>query len=167
MPQLDFSTYLGQIFWLFVSFTSLYLFVQYWFFPRIKSILQIRDAKIESLILEAQNLRDKSEQLEKSYLTELSDFHSKLKQISHGTEVFCKNYSDSSIESLEKSLLKQKKQLEKVLEKWRSDVSGDMEDISVSLSQNLLASILGGGASAEKEIRKVDLVKYYNKIKDE
>jgi len=167
MPQLDFSTYLGQVFWLLLSFATLYLFVQYWFFPRMVMALQIREEKINSLILEAQRLKEKTSQLEDKYLTELNDFHHQLKQISAEADSSCKSYSDASMKVLEQELTNSKNKLTKSLDKWQNDVELSMEDISLMLSKALLAAVVGSGIETGAGAKKVDLIKYYNKIKDE
>jgi F-type H+-transporting ATPase subunit b len=167
MPQLDISTYLGQVFWLFISFGALCIFMQYWFFPRIKSLFQIRQDKTDYLILQAQNLRDQTVEIENRYMAELDDFHVKLKQISYETENFCKKHSDSSMKLLEKVLTKKKSDLIEFLEEWKKSVGKDMEEISLTLSETALASILDSSSEVKREVRKVSLLKYYNKIKDE
>jgi len=48
MPQLDFSTYLGQFSWLILSFFSLYLLVQFLFFPKIEKVINSRTDLIKS-----------------------------------------------------------------------------------------------------------------------
>jgi len=167
MPQLDLSTYLGQILWLFISFGSLCIFMQYWFLPRIESLLLTRQEKTDSLILEAQRLRDQTAEIENKYQAELEDLHCQIKQISYETEKFCKKHSDSSMKLLEKALTKKKNELVEVLEEWQKGVSNDVEEISLTLSDNLLAAILDTSSNSKKEVKKVDLLKYYNKIKDE
>jgi len=167
MPQLDLSTYLGQIFWLFISFGSLCIFMQYWFLPRIKSLLQIRQENTDSLIAQAQKLRDQTAEIENKYLAELDDFHHQLKQISYETERFCKMHSDSSIKLLEKALTKKKSELVEVLDEWQKGVSDDIEEISLALSDTLLAAIIDTSIDTKKEAKKTSLLKYYNKIKDE
>ena len=59
MPQLDFLTYplASQLFWLFISFFSLYLFSQKIFIPRISNVLLQRKEAIEKSIKEAEKLK--------------------------------------------------------------------------------------------------------------
>lgn len=50
MPQLDFTTYFSQLFWLFFSFSGLYIFASCLFLPRLNSVLEQR----KNLINQAQ-----------------------------------------------------------------------------------------------------------------
>ena len=55
MPQLDFSTYLGQFLWLFLSFSLLYLLIQFVFFPKMEKILAARTGLVEENIKAAED----------------------------------------------------------------------------------------------------------------
>ena len=46
MPQFDFSTFSSQIFWLAICFSALYFSMSRIFLPRIKHIMQERNAEI-------------------------------------------------------------------------------------------------------------------------
>jgi hypothetical protein len=68
---------------------------------------------------------------------------------------------------LEQELTNSKNKLTKSLDKWQNDVELSMEDISLMLSKALLAAVVGSGIETGAGAKKVDLIKYYNKIKDE
>jgi len=57
MPQLDLSTFTPQLFWLAISFATLYLFTAYVTMPRIQKILESRRLHIESSIGRADELK--------------------------------------------------------------------------------------------------------------
>jgi F-type H+-transporting ATPase subunit b len=56
MPQLDLSTFTPQLFWLAISFATLYLFTARVTMPRIQKILETRRMHIESSLLKADEL---------------------------------------------------------------------------------------------------------------
>lgn len=47
MPQLNSEFFFSQIFWLFIAFALVYFFVSQYFFPRIGSVVELRNQKIE------------------------------------------------------------------------------------------------------------------------
>ncbi len=57
MPQLDSSTYVGQIFWLLLTFVPLYLILWKVALPRIASVLEQRQEKIEDDLVRAEKLK--------------------------------------------------------------------------------------------------------------
>jgi F-type H+-transporting ATPase subunit b len=50
MPQLDFSTYLPQVFWLVVTFIALFLIMWKIAVPRIANSLEARQKRIEDYL---------------------------------------------------------------------------------------------------------------------
>jgi F-type H+-transporting ATPase subunit b len=57
MPQLDASTFPGQIFWLFLSFIILYLLMSRVALPRITQVLEERQKKIDDNLDMAENFK--------------------------------------------------------------------------------------------------------------
>ena len=67
MPQLDISTFLPQIVWLIITFGVLYILMAKLALPRIGSILEQRQNRIEDNLGMAQNLKRESEADAKAY----------------------------------------------------------------------------------------------------
>ncbi|MDX2083465.1 MAG: hypothetical protein SFV53_05730 [Rickettsiales bacterium] len=64
MPQLDFTTYIPQIFWLALCFITLYLTTALVILPRISAILKKRQDIIDADLSKAKELDDKISALE-------------------------------------------------------------------------------------------------------
>lgn len=58
MPQLDAATFLTQLFWLAVTFVTLYLLMWRVALPRIADLLQVRQERIDDDLERAENLRN-------------------------------------------------------------------------------------------------------------
>lgn len=56
MPQLDFSTWIGQIFWLIFTFSVMYILMTTLVLPRMKNIYDRREQKISGDIKRAEEL---------------------------------------------------------------------------------------------------------------
>lgn len=67
MPQLDFSTFPNQIFWLLVALVVIYLVLSRIALPRIGSVLAERQGTITNDIAAAEGLRQKAINAEKAY----------------------------------------------------------------------------------------------------
>ena len=63
MPQLDISTFTPQIIWLIITFGVLYLLMAKLALPRIGSILEQRQNRIEDNLAMAQNLKRESDDI--------------------------------------------------------------------------------------------------------
>lgn len=60
MPQLEISTYITQIFWLFITFISLWLIMDKIIVPKIADTVEARKRKYEDYILKAEEVNNKA-----------------------------------------------------------------------------------------------------------
>ncbi|MBI1220079.1 MAG: F0F1 ATP synthase subunit B' [Rhodobacteraceae bacterium] len=73
MPQLDFSTYANQIFWMVVALVAIYLIVTRLVVPRIGGVLAERSDTINRDIAAAEELKRKAVAAETAYNKALAD----------------------------------------------------------------------------------------------
>lgn len=66
-PQLDFTTYPSQIFWLVVTFASMYLVMHCVALPRVGKVLDERKGIRDGDLLEAEKMGDAAERLKMEY----------------------------------------------------------------------------------------------------
>jgi F-type H+-transporting ATPase subunit b len=67
MPQLDASTFVSQLFWLTITFVALYVVMWKIVMPRIASVLQDRQRRIDDDLEKAQALRDEAAAVLEAY----------------------------------------------------------------------------------------------------
>ena len=60
MPHLEIGTFLGQGFWLLISFSVLYFLVSNFLLPNVASVIDARAKHIDSDIKQAENLKNES-----------------------------------------------------------------------------------------------------------
>jgi len=77
MPQLDFSTYASQIFWLFVTFGLLYWLVAKKAIPAIGGAVEHRRARIADDLDEARRLKERAEKALADYEARLAEARTK------------------------------------------------------------------------------------------
>src|SRR5690606_22415070 len=73
MPQLDFTTFPNQIFWLVLTLIAIYLVLNRVALPRIGAILAERQGTITNDIAAAEDLRNKAKEAEAAYDKALAD----------------------------------------------------------------------------------------------
>ena len=73
MPQLDFSTFPNQIFWLLVALVIIYAMLSRIALPRIGAVLAERSGTITNDIAAAEELKDKARAAETAYDKALAD----------------------------------------------------------------------------------------------
>ncbi|WP_424944288.1 F0F1 ATP synthase subunit B' [Aliiroseovarius crassostreae] len=73
MPQLDFSTFGNQIFWLVVTLVVIYFVLSKIALPRIEGILQSRQTRITNYLSTAEEMKQKAVEAEAAYNQALAD----------------------------------------------------------------------------------------------
>ena len=73
MPQLDFSTFPNQIFWLLVTLVAIYFILTRVALPRISSVLAERQGTLTNDLAAAEDLKRKASEAEDAYEKALAD----------------------------------------------------------------------------------------------
>ena len=81
MPQLDFSTYANQIFWLVITLLAIYFILVKIALPRIEAVLAERQGTITSDLATAEELKQKAVEAEEAYNKALADARSEAGKI--------------------------------------------------------------------------------------
>jgi F-type H+-transporting ATPase subunit b len=154
MPQLDFTTFLPQLFWLFISLSVLYLMLSKIALPRISDVIEERKDTITDDLDEAKSLSIEAQNV-------VEDLRIKLDEAKIQSQ---KNLMDERQRNLEKISLKRKEFEDKVskdilsseskINKSKSsalvDISSVAEDIAEEMLNNLFV----------KKVEKKDLSKF-------
>lgn len=140
MPQLDPSGFSSQLFWLTLSFVSLYILLAKILLPRIGSILEVRADTIKSSIEEAEKLKSEAERTRDAYEKSLADTRKKARAIiaesqsgiaasfaARETEIALK--MDKKLAESEAGILQAKKEVMQHI----STVAGDVSTLIVEI----------------------------------
>ncbi len=138
MPQLETATYLSQIFWLLISFFSLWAIMAFLIVPKIEQVLESRRLKIDDYIQKAEELNKKAqislEKYEKALAKAQADATQRLKDASKDLE---QDALKSSAE-LEASLLCKIQENDEKMSKLRAESLNKLNKTSVLLALSLL-----------------------------
>ncbi len=141
MPQLDFSTFLPQIFWLFISLSFLYIVLSRYALPRVSDVIEERkdiiaqdidsakkfssetDLAIEELNMKLSEAKINSQSLMNDSLQEIKESNEEKKSI------LLKEINDDIVAAEAKI---QEKKEESLIE-----ISSVSEDIAIEMLENL------------------------------
>ena len=98
LPQLDFSTFPNQIFWLIVTLVAIYLILNRVALPRIGSVLAERAGTITNDIAAAEELKLKAQEAEAAYDKALADARAEAQRIAGETKAAIQADLDVAIE---------------------------------------------------------------------
>lgn len=141
MPQLETSTFLSQIFWLLITFFSLWFMMSWFIIPRIEEIIEQRRQKIDSYI-------QKAEKINKLALQSLEKYEKSLQKAKQEAEErIAQNKAELSQSIAEKhaeieDILNRKiADNEYMLAKERIDTLSAINDISLSLASEIISRL--------------------------
>ena len=141
MPQLDFSTFLPQIFWLFVSLSFLYIVLSRYALPRVSDVIEERKDIIAQDIDSAKKYSSETElaieelnmKLSEAKINSQSLMNNSLQEIKESNEekkaILLKEINDDIVAAEAKILEKKEESLR--------EISSVSEDIAIEMLENL------------------------------
>ena len=141
MPQLDFSTFLPQIFWLFISLSFLYIVLSRYALPRVSDVIEERKDIIAQDIDSAKKFSSETElaieelnmKLSEAKINSQSLMNDSLQKIKESNEekkaILLKEINDDIVAAEAKIQEKKEESL--------SEISSVSEDIAIEMLGNL------------------------------
>jgi len=148
LPQLDFSTFGNQIFWLVVTLVVIYLILSRVALPRIAGVLAERSGTISNDIAAAEELKAKAVAAEEAYNQALSDARAEAAKIVASTKADMKAELDAAIAKADAEISQKTAESEKVISEIRATALESVEEVAKSTAMALV-SALGGKEDAK------------------
>jgi F-type H+-transporting ATPase subunit b len=139
MPQLNPEFWIAQIFWLIITFSTLYLIIWKIFLPKIRYSIENRKSRIVNDLDEAQKLRGTAEKKLKEY-----------NEIIERSKKEAKKIIDDNKKKLDKDIKNKKKDFDREIEKELALTEKELKD----LKSKSLPSIVDIASEASAEIIK-------------
>ena len=141
MPQLDFSTFSNQAFWLIVTIVCLFMIVRLLIIPRMDNILANRRKVIEEDLVGAEKFREAATELRNSITNEIDESrHRAADIINKSKEKIKQARHEGQLEASEmtNTLLKNSNQAIKAMQK---EANKQVEKISAELAPELIKKL--------------------------
>lgn len=148
MPQLDFSTFGNQIFWLVVTLVVIYLILSRVALPRVAGVLAERSGTISNDLAAAEELKAKAVAAEEAYNQALSDARSEAAKIVASTKADMKAELDAAIAKADAEISQKTAESEKVISEIRATALESVEEVAKNTAMALV-SALGGKEDAK------------------
>ncbi len=128
MPQLNPEFFVSQLFWLVVTFTFLLIFLWRISLPRIESVLEKREKKINDDIATAKELQEKAEAIQKILEDKLRNARTKTAEMIKTTSINLQEKTAIELVKLDKNLDKKIHDSANNIEKSKSDSLNQIHD---------------------------------------
>lgn len=147
MPQLDFSSWPNQIFWLLVALVAIYLLLTRIALPRISAVLAERRGAITNDLLAAEELKQKAKDAEAAYDAALAKARSDAAAIAAETKAGIDADLATAIAKADAEIAQRVAASEARINDIRADMHRSVTEVGTETAQALVAA-LGGRADA-------------------
>lgn len=148
MPQLDFSTWGNQIFWLVITLVVIYLILSRVALPRIASVLAERQGTITNDIAAAEDLKAKAQDAEAAYDIALIDARAEAGRIVAETKAGIQADLDKAIATADTKIATKAAEGEKVIAEIRAGALDNVKVVAKDTAKEIVAA-MGGKADAK------------------
>ncbi len=142
MPQLNSEFWIGQIFWLVIIFSILYLIIWKIFLPKITSSIENRKFRMVNDLNEAERLKENAEKKLKEYNKIIDDAKREAKKIFENSkkklDEDISNKRKKFNEEIEKELLVTEKEILELKKSSISNISKIATDISADVIKQII-----------------------------
>ena len=143
LPQLDFSTYTSQIFWMFVFFIVLYIFFAKKTIPEISGAVETRRDKIEGDLDTAQDLKEQAEKVQGEYEAALQEARGKASATFKAAEEQIKAESNAKLDAFKDRAQKLTQSTEVKLQKAKEAAMEDTQSVAAEIASIAAEKIVG------------------------
>ncbi|MEM9638606.1 MAG: F0F1 ATP synthase subunit B' [Pseudomonadota bacterium] len=155
MPQLDFSTWGNQIFWLVLTLIVIYFVLSRIALPRIAAILAERQGTITSDLAAAEDLKAKAQEAEAAYEKALVDARAEAHRIVAEAKAEIQNDLDAAIAKADAEIAAKSAESEKAIAEIRAGALEAVREVAGDTAQEIVTA-MGGKADAKAVTAAVD-----------
>jgi F-type H+-transporting ATPase subunit b len=154
-PPFQKDTFASQLVSLLIAFVALYLIVSRIALPRVGSVIDERQNKIEGDLADAQKLKDQSDSALKAYESELAAARSRAQAIGAETREKLNAASEAERKALEDQLAVKLAEAEKTIASTRATAMGNVRGIAADAAAAIvqqLSGVLPDGKSVDSAV---------------
>ena len=142
-PPFQKDTFASQLVSLLIAFVALYLIVSRIALPRVGSVIDERQNKIEGDLADAQKLKDQSDGALKAYESELAAARSRAQAIGAETREKLSAASEAERKTLEEQLAVKLAEAEKTIASTRETAMGNVRGIAADAAAAIVQQLTG------------------------
>ena len=159
LPQLDFSTWPTQIFWLVVSFGLAYILMWRVALPRIGSVLEERHNRIQGDLKRAKAASENAEQARQAFEVMLAESREKASAVMREATESIRNKMERKIKTSNASTAEKMAEAEKDIAEAKARAMIDVVDIASTSAAEAVAQLTNikiSQADATKQVKQIN-----------
>lgn len=150
MPQLDFSTYVPQLFWLAVTFFVLFLLMKAVALPRVGAALDARRNRLDQDLARAAQLKSEAEAVIAAYERALAEARAQAQATVRETTERLEAAAAERQRALASALAERTSAAERDIAAAKERALGEIDGVAVEVAGSLAAKLIGTAPDASK-----------------
>ena len=150
MPQLDFSTFPNQIFWLVVTIVVIYLVLSRVALPRIGAVLAERAGTITNDLAAAEDLKQRAVDAEEAYNKALAEARAEAQKIAAETKASIQADLDKELAKADAEIAARAAESEKAIAEIRDSAVESVKSVATETAAEIVSAL--GGKSDDKAV---------------
>ena len=147
LPQLDFSTFGNQIFWLLIALIAIYFILSRVALPRIAAVLAERSGTITNDLAAAEELKLRATEAEAAYQKALTEARSEAQKIATETRAEIQADLDEATAKADAEISARTAESEKRIAEIRESAMQSVSEVARDVTADIVAAF---GAKADK-----------------
>lgn len=143
LPQLDFSTWSSQIFWLVITFAALYFLLSKFILPALSAGITERSDRIADDLDAAARMQREAEQAEADFDRALADARAKAHNIGATTRASVETEIAAEVEAADADLARQQAAAETRIAGIRAKAMENVDGIATDATREILSALAG------------------------
>ncbi len=150
MPQLDPTWFASQLFWLFVSFTLLYVVLSRVILPPLQNVIATRNNTIENDLVMAQDLKAKAEESKIAYENTLIKSRQSAQSLINDAEIVAKSRAEEATKALDQQIAVQSAKASTALIEQKKKFMDELMPATLEFSSMIVEKLTGHAPSKEQ-----------------
>jgi len=144
MPQLDFSTFPNQIFWLVVTLIAIYFILSKIALPRIASVLAERQGTLTNDLAAAEDLKRQAAEAEDAYNKALADARAEAQRIAEETRAEIQAVLAEATAKADEQIAAKATESEARIAEIQANATQSVEDVARDVAGDVVAAVMPG-----------------------
>ena len=164
MPQFNSKSFNSQLFWLIITFTTLYFIITYFILPRIRENIRLRKNKIANDLERAENIKVEIENLISQSNIKLEEAKNQAQKIIKESILRSNKDYDNQINTVKKQIANMQIKAESNITEYKKSLEKDIERSAISLSAVILSKLNYKNSTTEQIKEKLSKFSMSNNV---
>lgn len=150
LPQLDTSTWVGQIFWLIITFIILYVALSRLILPRMRDTIANRSDRVADDLDTASRMKQDAVEAEKAYEQSLRDARAKASNVAESTRQSLDAEIKAELDAADADAERESEAAELRIREIKTAALKNIDDVAADVAGTLVNELTGKTVTAAK-----------------